>query len=418
MTPDAKGSTQPHAGWSLEGVETDTVLGLARAPLHVSPRVVRAAEQRFLSAFRERAQGGRAPARSSRRKVRYVLALAAALAVALAIFRAGTLFQEEALSYRFKPGARTPARMIEAIAEPVELDFSDGTVVTVERNSRARVGETTHRGARFLLESGRMAFNVVPRADRGDWSVEAGPFQVRVTGTVFTVEWIAAEGALSVEVERGRVIVEGAGQRRELGPGDSFHHREEVAVTEVPTQAQPAAAKAEADVSRPVVAAQPMPEQKSPSWLALVAAGSYAAVLEAAHNGGLRACCEGCSQADLRALADAARLSGNASLADRVLLAQRARFAGTDDAAVAAFLLGRSAEERGDPRAVSWYDTYLAEAYHGRFAGDAMGRKMLLAAKSDRSSGAQVAGQYLVRFRAGAYSRHAQSVIEAAGRAH
>jgi hypothetical protein len=383
------------------------LLDLARSPR--VPDEEPGAEQRFLSAFRlHSAELERRAARRSRGYWQYGLAFAGAVLVALAVVEVGTHFRADPLSYRMTSGGAEPGRVIESKTAPVELDFSDGTNVTVERDSRARVAETTARGARFRLDSGKMSFDVVPHAERGNWLVEAGPFQVRVTGTVFTVEWNAEARSLDVTVTRGHVIVEGAGQRRELGPGDSFHHRDPSLVVTKP-EPEPEAPMA----ARAVAPARPAPIiEKQPSWAELVASGSFAAVLDAAEHRGVEPCLDACSREDLRALADAARLGGQAGLAERVLLAQRTRFAGSADAIAAAFLLGRSAEARRDGRAVSWYDTYLSEAPQGRFAGDALGRKLLLLAKTDPKRAASVAEQYLARFGSGPYAAHAKSLLE------
>ena len=147
-----------------------------------------------------------------------------------------------------------------------------------------------------------------------------------------------------------------------------------------------------------------------------MAAGDYAAVIKEANQQGLQRCLESCAREDLRSLADAARLGGNAALAERALLAQRSRFPGTSDAASAAFLLGRSAESRADSAALGWYETYLKEAPDGRFAGDALGRKMVLLERSNRANAVQIAKQYLARFSSGAYAAHARSLLEAAAK--
>jgi hypothetical protein len=407
--------------WTAEGAEAKALLELARS---VGPRVAATEDQSaqwFASSFRRYAEAKANPsAWAALGRWRYALAMAGTLAVVVvALLVVGRLPGREALSYQMKSGAPV-AQLIEAKLEPIDLNFSDGTVVTVERATTARVAETTERGARFRLETGRMAFNVVPHANRGQWSVDAGPFQVRVTGTVFTVEWIAAEGSLRVDVTRGHVVVEGAGQRRELGPGDSFHHREPAATR----SDQPAAGDVEKAAepqgpepsASPVVAAPSARSEKGTPWPALIAAGEYATVIEAANQRGVRACLDDCGQDDLRALADAARLSGKASLAERALLAQRARFAGSSDAQSAAFLLGRAAEDRHDPKAIGWYDKYLAEAPKGRFAGDALGRKMLLVATGNKQGGAALATEYLARFPQGPYAGHARGLIEATSR--
>lgn len=397
------------ARWDTESAEARALLELARTSEPHAPLSEDVAARAFVAAFRSHTQ---------RRTVgsvwaalgawRYGVACAAALAVALVGFQLGSSSRgEPPLSYHLKSGGAA-GRVIDAKGGPVELGFSDGTVVTVEGGARAQVSETTERGARFRLDSGRMAFDVVPRPNRGNWSVDAGPFQVRVTGTVFTVDWNASEGSLRVEVTRGHVVVEGAGQRRELGPGDSFEHRGRVPAAPVAEAARERALEAPS-APLPPVASSPAAD-KPLSWAQLVAAGSFDAVLDAASKRGVPACLEACSREEVRALADAARLSGRAALAERALLAQRARFPGTGDATAAAFLLGRAAEEREDARAVGWYDRYLAEAPQGRFAADALGRKMMFVARRDATAAAALAEQYLARFPAGPYAAHARNL--------
>jgi hypothetical protein len=117
--------------------------------------------------------------------------------------------------------------------------------------------------------------------------------------------------------------------------------------------------------------------------------------------------------ADLRALGDAARYSGNPSLARRAYAAVRARFPSSGEARTAAFLLGRVAEEQdhASSEAVRWYDTYLAEAPGGAFAGDALGRKMVLVSKSQgRDAARPLAERYLQRFPAGPYAAAARDL--------
>jgi hypothetical protein len=111
--------------------------------------------------------------------------------------------------------------------------------------------------------------------------------------------------------------------------------------------------------------------------------------------------------ADLRALGDAARYAGKSSLARRAYQAVRARFPSSGESRTAAFLLGRVAEEQdhSNDEALRWYDKYLAEAPTGGFAGDALGRKMVLVQKSGGRDAAQpLARQYLQRFPTGPYA--------------
>lgn len=415
------GAVGREAPWTDEGAEARALLELARRAEPSAPVSEDASARSFLLFVRRRAEAERrGSAWAARGGWRYGLGLAAALVLAVVAFELGDSWRSgQALSYHLKSGAPV-GQAIDARQGPVELDFSDGTVVRVDYGTEARVAETTRRGARFRLDSGRMTFDVVPHAERGNWSVDAGPFQVRVTGTVFTVEWSASEGTLRVEVTRGHVVVEGAGQRRELGPGDSFEHRSSAATSGEETAAvdpAPSPVKTELGSASPVPSVTPpRPTEKASGWSQLVAAGEFAAVIDAAARRGIQSCLDGCTREDLRALADAARLGGKAGLAERALLAQRARFPGSSDAAAAAFLLGRAAEGRRDPRAIAWYDRYLAESPRGRFASDALGRKMMFVAQGDQKSAALLAEQYLSRFPDGPYAGHAHGLLEATKR--
>jgi len=68
------------------------------------------------------------------------------------------------------------------------LSFSEGSVVELAPLSRGRVTRTTTHGAEVLLETGRAKVDVLHRAD-SDWTILAGPYTVRVTGTSFDVSF-------------------------------------------------------------------------------------------------------------------------------------------------------------------------------------------------------------------------------------
>lgn len=112
------------------------------------------------------------------------------------------------------------------------------------------------------------------------------------------------------------------------------------------------------------------------------------------------------SLADVGALADAARFVGKGAIASRALHMIRTRFPGTARAASAAFVLGRSAEDSGQSAsALSWYDTYLAEAPGGALAPEALGRRMLALRRMGNTAAAKHAAEvYLQRFPHGPYS--------------
>ncbi len=152
--------------------------------------------------------------------------------------------------------------------------------------------------------------------------------------------------------------------------------------------------------------------QEAVPFRTLVAAGKYAAVVEAARRGGVAAVSTTLPAGELEALADAARYVGDVALARRALGALRDRFPGTTGATNAAFLLGRLAEERaGDlADAAGWYRLYLEEAPHGELRQEALGR--LLDARIALGRGeeaSRAAKQYLREFPAGPHAELARS---------
>jgi len=89
------------------------------------------------------------------------------------------------------------------------VSFTDGTRITLGKSSRAEVRPLGFwRGAQLALHSGHADLSVVHRFGRR-WEVVAGPFEVRVTGTRFEVDWAPARGRFSLRVSHGEVIVSG-----------------------------------------------------------------------------------------------------------------------------------------------------------------------------------------------------------------
>jgi len=149
-------------------------------------------------------------------------------------------------------------------------------------------------------------------------------------------------------------------------------------------------------------------------WAAQVGAGEGRAVLADAEALGLEATLKRAQKPDLAALADAARYLGRAELAAQALRELRRRFPGTSHAQGAAFLLGRSADDRGDTRAaLAWYRRYRAEAPTGPYASEALGREMLAIEHLQGPAQAQVlAGEYLRRFPNGTYLLRARALLD------
>jgi hypothetical protein len=293
-------------------------------------------------------------------------------------------------------------------------------------------------GARILLEEGKASLNVKPL--RGaKWLVEAGPYTIQVTGTVFDVAWTGPEESLDLWLREGSVVVTGplttqgfvvrAGQRlvarvRENlllldgQPSEDFRSRSvdtaaDAPAPELPQPAHPA-------VLKPVRSAEPRgsstgDDARPPSWSKRLAAGDFEGVLADADRRGLDAVLSKAPRAELGALADAARYARRFDVARRALLSERERFSGSVQASEAAFFLGGLAESDAAPvpSALEWYERYLAESPQGTYASQALGRKLMIVYKvRGRETAKPLALEYLNQYPKGPYARYARNLLE------
>lgn len=369
----------------------------------------------------------RRPSRGRAKPALVALSFAAAIAAAvLLVLRTRT--GAPAIAWHVENGAASAGYVsIPPTAPSARLVFDDGSDVALAPGSRGRVAATTAVGAEVVLEQGRARVHVQHR-EKTRWLVDAGPFAVKVTGTEFIVAWAAEAETLDVWMKSGRVEVSGpvVGDTLSLGAGQHLRARLREGAVQIDGEAEPPDSTQAAGANTPPPAdttlvvpgvdvaapAQP-PVPAGPTWSKLVAAGDFARVVREAEAEGVGHAVATRPLADLRALGDAGRYAGNAALAKRAYAAIRSRFPSSGDARTAAFLLGRIAEEqeRAPADAVRWYDVYLAEAPGGAFAGDALGRKMVLVSRSQgRDAARPLAARYLQRFPSGPYAAAARDL--------
>ncbi len=291
-----------------------------------------------------------------------------------------------------------------------KVQFSDGTRIDLGAGARMSVVAPGAHGARLRVEEGQAHFavNHLPHAA---WSVEAGPYVIEVTGTVFDVRWSGADEIVEVRLHTGSVRVSGPmlaehatlrpgqrltarlatrdlridesgtttspggadrRQRDESGTLDGRANPDAAPTLTVPPPVASAAVVEAAAPALPAVAHEPplTPVPSAPArtpkapartlalanrriayapdkWSVRVSAGDAAGVVAEAVAHGIDATVAEADGPTLVALADAARYGGQKYLAERVLRAQRTRFPGTPAASAAAFFLGRLADDRG-----------------------------------------------------------------------
>lgn len=314
--------------------------------------------------------------------------------------------------------------------ERLPLTFSEGSSVVLREGSRARVLGADANGARVLLEAGEAEVSIRHRVGRkARWNVEAGPYRVLVTGTRFRVGWNASEQAFELELHEGSVVVS---SNRCLEHERVVHAGETLTLScaNAPTVASsaafdiapntPAATQAPSTASFPSAGAKPSThalvaaEEALDAFREPLAAGHFAEALRLAERADFGRVIVSASRSDLLQLADAARLSGRTDRAVQALTMVRQRFPGSEEAATAAFSLGRIAfdQHKAYQEASRWFSAYLAEQPGGPLMGDAFGRLIEARERSGDLAGAQTdAERYLRRFPQGPYAAEARRIL-------
>jgi hypothetical protein len=370
-----------------------------------------------------------------------LLAFAAAGALLATVSIGAILRSQAALSFTFAQGSAPAlgAPLRQGSGDAV-LKFSDGTKFTLGDDAQLRVVAVDHDGARVVVDHGRARAEIVHR-DAARWIVDAGPFEVRVTGTSFDVAWSPESSTFDLKVQSGSVVVTGcsmsavavaAGQalqttcqrvnqpdaapspvaelERDAAPVSSFAGSQNAAAPLIRAAAG-ADAAVEAAPSEPNTAAA----DAGPSpWVALAAAGRYRDAYAAADMAGFEAVCDRAGADELLTLADAALYAGRGARSRATLLKLREKYPGTTAAGVAAFRLGRAAfDSKGAyAEASQWFRTYLREQPGGGFAREATGRLLELDQLQGNTQGARVlARQYLQVWPSGPHAPLARAIL-------
>ena len=379
-----------------------------------------------------------AAAPRSRRGLALTLAAAACLALLLAFV---ALRAPARLAFTVDGSAGEAQTWLAApAARPVVVQFSDGTRVSVDPLSRARVVDTQQYGASIALESGSLSADVV-HTSHSAWHLIAGPFAVRVTGTRFDLRWDSASQRFSIAVLEGSVGVAGSivGAERPVRAGetlvasvsegrfDLINGSQHLAlpesgdVTSAPLTDGPAFG--DPDVP-PVASSQGLPEPSAPEasardaaggWRELAKKGDLRQAFAVADAHGFQSVCDGATPAELLLLGDAARVSGRADRATEALFTLRRRYPNDSRRAAAAFALGKVAfdQRHAYAQAAAWFSTCVREQPRGPLVREAWGRQVEALRNSGDGAGAQrAAREYLARYPDGPHADIARSVLK------
>jgi transmembrane sensor len=284
--------------------------------------------------------------------------------------------------------------------------FSESTKIILRQDSRGRVERVGQEGAHFLIERGAVHAEVVH--GRGtDWRFLAGPFEVRVTGTSLNVAWDPAQEQFSVRVDHGSVVVHGP----YLG-GEQVVRTGELCVVDVPAKSARFMSDADAD-ARPSDVPALVPDSAPPPHALPSTNATSGSDPSRAQRAGAASLYRLASADSLLELAKVGQLSGHRDMQRDALLAVRHRFAGSHQAALAAYELGRTTPA---VEAAGWFEAYLAEQPAGPLAREASGR--LLEADSlarNEPAARDAAKRYLTRYPDGPHAALARRALATKG---
>ncbi|WP_437821386.1 FecR domain-containing protein [Sorangium sp. So ce1078] len=385
-------------------------------------------------------------------------AMSAAALLVIAIV-AGVVTRPRPLQFSLgagEPGAVGAWIAASSTAE-LPIRFSDGSWLLLAPGGRARVAAIDADGAEIALERGALDLSIVHR-DHTRWKVRVGPFQVHVIGTRFETRWDPTTEQLVVALRDGAITVSGplvgdaravrAGERLTISPakgtlqvGALDEASAPAPMAMIPSAPAPSAQPVEVTPNVPspgpparaVEAAPPSPRVRASAevtaaparlaaldWRALALEARYKDALAAAELEGFDAICAAASAGDLRILGDVTRLGGNPARAEQAFASLRARFPGSPEAATAAFMLGRIAQDQSKDYAgaAGWFTRYLSERPGGENAAEAAGRLVEVADKMGDEAGARRAAEhYLAAHPSGPHAAYARGVLARGARA-
>jgi transmembrane sensor len=402
-----------------------TKLGRRIALVQDADRLALGATERSADAF---IQG----LRRKRRRRPLPLLLAAALAlVAIPLLIQGLLVRQTRPFVESPSGAVSVGRAIVVPTnQTIPLRFADGSEVVLASGARASVRQLSEREVSFDFDTGAAEFTVVHRAGT-HWTVQAGVYQVRVTGTRFAVDWRPDVGRFALQLVEGSVVVStansshsavrmvaperlvverGVWQLNPLEPAADAGARDSLLVPPA-SSAAPPRPSAPARMAPPRRAASaPADFSKGDDWRTLGKQGKFAEAYALADIEGMAHLSQTRSPTELLELAEICRFSGHSSQGITLLTAIRSRFPDREDSAVAAFQLGRLV--RSGPQAAEWFRTYLRERPRGALAREAAGRLIeVLDRAGDHREAALAADEYLRKYPTGPHAEFARQLL-------
>ncbi len=405
--------------------------------------------------------------RQPRPRIRWKLGWAAAVATLLVLALVGYMsFQRETpILYRIGAGQWADdgqAWVNNPGTTPVPITFENGSRLELGGRTAARVLRAKRDQVAIDLDQGDIHAEIVGNAETS-WLIHAGPYRIMVLGTIFKVRWEVTAGELEVEVLSGKVAVSSIhvaaetivleGGQRVIAKGKNYEivrersaagdHRANGTASR-PVEPEPTLnEKAEKDIP-PSTTVVPKPTTKvallranekkrggppatppqnepvsEPSALQrCIDARDWSGAVDAISNEELDQIVQSESLDVLWPLANRARHTAKAEVASQLFEAIRRRFANTNRAETAAFLLGKIALHLNKDLkgARDWLETYRKESPQGALIEESLGLLIgVYRQLGDNIDARRVALEYLQHYKGGLFEERARRALRQQG---
>ncbi len=318
--------------------------------------------------------------RHGRRRRRKAMLATSAVGAAVAVAAATLLMLAPEQPEPTEIAERAPASAPPTVEEPSApagsvLTLSDGSRAELSPNAAVQALEQSGSRVAVRQSRGQVRYDVTERPER-DFVVHAGDVEVRVLGTIFSVELL--EDGVQVSVERGRVALSDRNRRVELTRGESMFLAEGAELAEPEVQEPSPAAK------------QPRRKARKRARTATASAG------------------------ELLAQADAARQAGRLGQAAQALTTLTRQHARDPRAISAWFTLGRVQGDRGRFEASARaFERCFERSPSGTLAEDALAESARAWAAAGRDARASAsASRYLSRYPGGTHATRMRSLSQ------
>ncbi|MBN2804903.1 MAG: FecR domain-containing protein [Deltaproteobacteria bacterium] len=333
-------------------------------------------------------------------------------------------------------------------SNPAIIKFDGGTIYSLEKGSSARVIQSNTKKVIVDLSEGKISCKVTGNGHT-DWIIRAGTYEVKVTGTRFSVLWRPSEKQLDVNVFKGSVQVTGARLNRHgvrLMAGDQLqvkmdqitispynhtksngskkpYNKESLINPDISANIdsinkgeKQLTNKTAFSENRAVIHQSSTKKSNSilETWKERYEAKDYegAITLATAHN--FDQLLLKSSADDLTKLGNAARYSRKTDIAVQILKTIQTRFIGSYRANNATFLLGRVALElQHNPKAAALlFEQYLHASPEGPLSDESLGRLIEIYKNTGNIPKAKkAANAYIQKYPDGSFASMAHSVL-------